>query len=276
MKTGVVLEITGRRAMVLDGSGSFRTVAAEEGWRTGDVVYLPSLRSKRMWALPLAACLVAALLGTGGFLWFDETALVSLDVNPSVELGLNRFERVVSVTTRNDGGEGLLSSVEVRGQSVDTAVRRFLESDYLLPYLEASDYVSLSVQSENGALAPRLESAARGAGQVGRVECHQVDADTVTRAHQYGVSASKYLALLELQSADPALDINTYTHCTIGEIKSEAQRCRDNGHGDLPDDAAPEEESHRGGNGYGYGGGRGNGGGHDSAPGHHGGGGRWR
>ena len=56
MRTGVVLELREGRAVVLDGSGGFREVAALQGWRPGDVVPLPGgrkragrLRLSRLW-----------------------------------------------------------------------------------------------------------------------------------------------------------------------------------------------------------------------------------
>ena len=56
---------------------------------------------------PLLACLalVVALLGGGGWLWFTPTASVSVDINPSLELRLNRFSRVVAVEGANADGQ---------------------------------------------------------------------------------------------------------------------------------------------------------------------------
>ena len=46
------------------------------------------------------ACL--CLLFTGGYwLYFTPTATISIDINPSIELGVNRFNRVVSVEGYN-------------------------------------------------------------------------------------------------------------------------------------------------------------------------------
>lgn len=46
--------------------------------------------------LALAACLVAALVLAGGWVYLTSTAAISVDVNPSVERGINCFDRVVS------------------------------------------------------------------------------------------------------------------------------------------------------------------------------------
>ena len=55
------------------------------------------------WAL--AACLALAAVGFGGYRWYAEpTAFVSLDVNPSIELEVNRFDTVVAARGVNETG----------------------------------------------------------------------------------------------------------------------------------------------------------------------------
>ena len=68
----------------------------------------PRLVAWRRAAAALAACLVLAVIGlTGSRLYFEETAFVDIDVNPSIELGINRFDIVVSArAVAASGGEG--------------------------------------------------------------------------------------------------------------------------------------------------------------------------
>lgn len=229
MKTGVILELDGGRAVVLDGSGAFRSVPARPEWRTGDVVPLSGQR--RHWAVPAAACLVLVLAGSGGWLvWRAPAALVSLDVNPSVELTLNRFDRVVSTRAMNDEGAELLEQGGVEGMTAGRAVAALLDSDFLEPYLARENYVALTVQAEDSGLEAELltlvdATAAASVAPGTSVSCHSVDQDLVREAHGHGVTAGKYLALLELQAADPDIDITDYAHCGLGEIQAQAQRC---------------------------------------------------
>ena len=237
MRTGVVLELKDGRAVVLDGSGGFREVSARTEWRAGDVVPLPGARTRPgRWA-GLAACLVLLLLGGCGWLWLSPAALVSLDVNPSVELTLNRFDRVLSARAMNDEGLGLL------------------------PYLERENAVTLTVQSGNAATETRLlvlvDNAAGASVDAGtRVSCHGVDRSVVEAAHGHGVTAGKYLALMELQEADPEIDISEYAHCGIGEIEEQTERCHtaESGTGvsDAPADGASAGCGQGGRHGHGH------------------------
>ena len=253
MRTGVVLELREGRAVVLDGSGGFREVAARQGWRPGDVVPLPGGRKRAGRLAALVACLVLVLAGAGGWLWLSPAALVSMDVNPSLELTLNRFRRVLSVRAMNGECAQLLDAGGVRGMSADAAVRTLLGSGYLEPYLARENLVVLTVQAGDAALEEALYalvdgSAEAAVGGEARVSCHRVDGALVEQAHGHGVTAGKYLALLELQQADPTVDIGTYAGCGIGAIEAETARCHAEGgtRDEAPPDGGCGAEDHHG------------------------------
>ena len=65
-----------------------------------------SERRKRIGYQPYvsaAVCLLFFMVG-GHWLYFTPTARISIDVNPSIELEINRFDKVVSVDAYNDDG----------------------------------------------------------------------------------------------------------------------------------------------------------------------------
>ena len=74
----------------------------------------PRIVKWRRAAIALAACLALTAVGLiGSRLYFEETAFVGIDVNPSIELGINRFDIVVSAKAYNEDGEALLRDVSV-------------------------------------------------------------------------------------------------------------------------------------------------------------------
>ena len=65
-----------------------------------------------------AACLAAALLGGGSGLYLQANAVasvVSLDVNPSIELTLNRSEKVLTCTPVNEEAQAILADMDGGG-----------------------------------------------------------------------------------------------------------------------------------------------------------------
>lgn len=72
-------------------------------------------------AVAAAACLVLiALASGGGYVFFTPTAYISIDINPSLELGINRFDRIVSVEGYNAEAEELLESCGVYAEGIQS------------------------------------------------------------------------------------------------------------------------------------------------------------
>ncbi len=171
------------------------------------------------WSLSLAACMLCLLLG--GWVYFTPTAAISLDINPSVELEVNRFDRVVSVTGYNLEGAALADTLDLRFKSCDDAVEKILASDAVSQLLSQDEVMTLTVVGENEdqtqRLLTRLEADTE---QEENVYCYHADAQAVQQAHDHGLSYGKYRAYSELQALDPSVtpeDVKDMTMCQIRE-----------------------------------------------------------
>ncbi len=94
------------------------------------------LRS-RFQGLAAAACLCAVL---GGGLYYREfrqiVSVVSLDVNPSLELYLNRRDTVIKTVSKNDDGQTVADQTDVTGQHLSEAVATLVTTMTQDGYLE--------------------------------------------------------------------------------------------------------------------------------------------
>ena len=60
-------------------------------------------------------CCLFMLIGFGGYrLYFTEASVISVDINPSLELNLNPFDRVISVKGYNKDGENPAEEADVK------------------------------------------------------------------------------------------------------------------------------------------------------------------
>ena len=77
-------------------------------------------------AAAVAACLVLAL---GGNAYYHMPVnYLCLDINPSIELGINAFGKVVSTQAYNEDGLGLLKAYKYTNLSVEDAVDALVQN----------------------------------------------------------------------------------------------------------------------------------------------------
>ncbi len=97
--------------------------------RKGTVIPMTTKKTaKRRWTSLIAACLAVMLLG-GGLFYQRANAVasvVSLDVNPSIELKVNRSEKVLVCTPLNEDAKAILADMgngaDLKGAKLDVAV----------------------------------------------------------------------------------------------------------------------------------------------------------
>ena len=114
----------------------------------------------------IAACLALVLIGGGGGLYYRQTfavaSVVSLDVNPSIELRANRNERVVSCTPLNSEAAVVLFSMDgggdLKGAKLDVAVNAIVGALVREGYLDSiSSAILISVEDGDQNRAARLQ-----------------------------------------------------------------------------------------------------------------------
>ena len=119
----------------------------------------------RKWAI--AACLALLLIG-GGFAYSTPTSYLCVDINPSIELGINPLGRVISATALNDDGDTILAKLDVVGMKVDRAVDRIVEAAVDEGYIEEDDssFVELTaVTDDEGKAGKLLKDAEKGTNE---------------------------------------------------------------------------------------------------------------
>ncbi len=155
----------------------------------------------------------------------DPVAFVSLDINPSVEFGVNRWDRVVAARAINADGETVLAVLEWRGRPVAEVVDGAGAAAVALGYLaggQAEVVVAAVPATAGGSLPPGLAGdlerirqglgermkaclagASGGSGGV-QITVETVLADTAAvreQADKLGISVGKYAVLLTAQEA---------------------------------------------------------------------------
>jgi len=202
---------------------SFDQIRADEALkqRTKDfITYRLASRRRRTLRRVCAAlaCLSALLFGS---YWtvLHPVAVISVDVNPSIELGINRFDRVVWVKGCNESGQALARTFSVRFMNYIAALQEILSDQRLSSYLqEEDDEISIVVvgATTDGDMVRQVTSCAAEHRQT---TCHAATMSEVEQAHEMKLSYGKYMAYLELRELEPAFTPDDVRDMTMREIR---------------------------------------------------------
>ena len=70
---------------------------------------------------------------------------ISIDINPSVELGVNRFNRIISFESYNDDGQELVDSLDIKFMDYSEAVNQIVESEDITSLLSDGEILTIAV-----------------------------------------------------------------------------------------------------------------------------------
>ncbi len=222
-------------------------VRATEEMKKNALDYLTAQRRRRRGRrlVPAAAACALALLAAGAVGWQvirTPVAYVSVDVNPSVELALNRLNRVVSATAYNADARGVLEEVELEGKSYTQAMDALLTSDAMAPYLTGPYALTVTVAAgtpgEEEALLAGLHGCESYRSYGG--QSWSADLSTLSEAHECGMSFGKYAAARLLQSYDSSVTDDDCHDMTMAQLQERIHTCEHGGGGGY-------EQGHHGG-----------------------------
>lgn len=216
-------------------------------------------RRLRRWAPVYAlvfCCLLALGLG-GHHLYYTPTTVVSIDINPSLEMDINRFDRVIALNGYNDDGVALAAELNVKNMNYDDAVDALMANDTINDCLANGEELSIAVvQSDNGDTSQSdavLNYVSNCTAEHKNAHCYALESDDsqMANAHDAGLSCGKYHAYQELLAYDPSITPEEVQQMTMREIRELLASYQNGGSDETSDSAAS--------NGYGSGQGQGNG-----------------
>lgn len=170
-------------------------------------------------ALATAACAACLVLG-GRWLYFTPAAYLSVDINPSLELGVNRLDRVISVQGWNDDGAALARNLAVMHCSYTDALDQILQSDAISTLLAQGAVVEIGVIGDDETRCSRMLEDVRACtvGQ-GNAYCYRMSSREAQQAHACGLFGGKYRAYLALAALDPSVTPETVQNMTMRQLR---------------------------------------------------------
>lgn len=200
----------------------------------------PVWRRGSSYMLTAAMCLLL-ILGVGWrTLYSMPTSYISMDVNPSIELGINRYGRVVTVEAYNEDGQDILQHLSLKNKPYVQAVSSLLENEIYQKYLVDNATLVFTIISDSPD-AIRKELDLLDTGETCQILTYTSDSHCMEEAHHYEMSFGKYRAYLELAEYDQSVTVEDCHGMSMGEIQDRIEGCRQH-------EETEHNENHRGGN----------------------------
>ena len=210
--------------------------------RKGTVINMPTMKTaKRKWTILVAACLAVVLLAGGGVLYQQANAVasvVSLDVNPSIELKVNSSEKVLVCTPLNEDAKAILADMsngaDLKGAKLDVAVNAIVGSLVRNGYLDSiSSAIMISVEDKDTARAEKLQreltSTVDGVLQTSEAKAAVLtqtltqDAGREQQARENNISTGKAALVNHVLALNSALKFDALAKLSVEELKDLAE-----------------------------------------------------
>ncbi|MDE6930929.1 MAG: hypothetical protein K2P02_09230 [Lachnospiraceae bacterium] len=229
---------------------AFNQVQAEEALKSRTKAFLaqktrgytkPAKRPSRIYAVA-CVCSLFFLIG-GRWLYFTPTSEISIEINPSFELSINRFDRVFSVNSLNADGQEITNALDLKFKNYADAIDQILENQDIVTLLSNGEIMTITVMGPNETQSAKIFSQIEACTAGHRnTYCHFSSSEEAAGANITGLSHGKYRAFLEIQSLDPGITPEEIQGMTMREIRdlmnelsagneSETSSARDKEHG---------------------------------------------
>lgn len=253
----VVLDISDNEATVMTKSGDIIGVR-DESYDIGQEITVkgsPGSNIVRFIPAIAAAAVLLIVAGTGSYAYLSPYGTVSLDVNPSIEYSINRFDKVLSVSGVNDDGSDIVSSLDVsrlKYKDIETAIDNTIDQIDAEGYFteDSENYVVVTANTGADAhtdkLVERLDKTVAKHERIKPI-ISKVSDDELRNAHEQGISAGKKMMVDRLDDiSDDAIDRDKWNGKSVRDIvyeydriKKEKEEPKEN---DINTDPVPEEK----------------------------------
>lgn len=232
----VVLEKKGSLLTILADDGSFQKIRYKRNVEIGSEIELSNVQRRQpFWrvAVSIAAVFLLTLIGSMGWSAYQATtaaAMISVDINPRLQLTLDQKGRVLKAESLNSDAEHVLQGLPLKGESWNQALSEIIGQSTALNYLNSDHLwvlVGYSPIKEGSAIpagvntdeiAQKIESAAQAQGMKPEIVVYQLSADEQKTAQEKGLTLGEYALLNTAQKAGLNVDANT--------VKNTAERVK--------------------------------------------------
>ena len=198
--------------------------------------HLKTYRRMRRAVTAAAACLCIAALYGGGVRWQNTRveSVIGLDVNPSIEISVNRKDEILEAEPLNGDGAEVLADMDLDGVDLNIGVNAIIGSMVRCGYLDELDNAILVTVSNDDREKASVLRQDVVTDIESSLEAHKVNAvvydqqatdmkEITEISNQYGISYGKACFLYELveENGLTEKELESFAAMTMEEIAKE-------------------------------------------------------
>lgn len=217
---GIIAEIRGNHMIVIAKNGDFSKCKKLPNCDIGDEINMPerNMRSIYKNLSAVAACfLILIMLSSGVYAYYTPYSYVSVDINPSLELYVNRFDKVIGVHAFNEEAVQIIkTSKGIKNENVSVALEQILdnaeEAGYLKKDVENSVMIVVSSKNtkEETALIDKISKTSTavlsGISSNYEVILEKTKVENYKKAKEQNISPGKVMLANRFKQAKPEID----------------------------------------------------------------------
>jgi len=178
---------------------------------------------KKKIIIPIIVCLVIVIGIIGFIIWNNRTvSTITLDINPSIEINLDRNEKVKSIIALNDDAKDILDD-NYKGKSLDDTfeilITNLVEKGYVNKENELDVVLYVDGKITNKMVSEKIEF------EFGKKEIHTeiITIDNVTKedeklAKEYNVSPAKIAYIKTIVKENEGINVEDLANKSVSEI----------------------------------------------------------
>ncbi len=194
-------------------------------------IEIRATKKKRKSPLPALLMTLILVMGLGIFysVYIKEETLLTIDLNPSIELKINAYDRIIGVKAYNDEGQEFLDGLNINNCTLDEALKKVITKAYEEKYITDEDIHSVlfSVKSLRECKESSYQSMLKSFTQKYKdIETHWVEPSSAEEleARNFKVSPAKFAFFKKLyekkygKSLPPPQVIASMVDCSVTEL----------------------------------------------------------
>ncbi|MEG1981625.1 MAG: hypothetical protein RR073_03875 [Clostridia bacterium] len=203
-------------------------IVAEDALKESTKLYLQSKMAKEKKVFKFTfkkfattfACLFIIVIASTLTAYFTVTSSISIDINPSFEVGVNFLDRVVKVTAYNDDAKNAKKSLSLNNMKYLDAINAIMVRTNLKEYIKDDSFISVSVTANNNTKTSKMVDCISTESSYNKsLHCYSVNSSLSKEAHKNGLSFGKYRAYLELVALNPDIKIEDIKNLSMRKIQ---------------------------------------------------------